>query len=270
MAAKKESSEEKKSSSRKKAPANADTPVEEKKCRRKNSRKDGVVETSEAVKEAQQEVVAEASLPEPIEVESTNEAAPDIQEKQADDEEKSEAAPVEETPKNDIKRYDIMITSENAGYRPPRAAVVSMVQQLSFRGFAKPVDEAVAEKWTEIYFEPGVSAHEIFIERAYESDIPVFKELCLRFSEKPFFCDYTSTPKRPLYWAIEIRGCRFTNPLGAFRKFFIDALHIRVDVAQRDFSSLPEHAVVPEDEKPIEKKKRERGAGIAGTEVQEM
>lgn len=169
-----------------------------------------------------------------------------------------------------VKRYDVMITSERAGYRPPKAAVMAMVQQLAFRGLASPVDEALAETWAEIYFEPGPSAHEIFLEKEYNSDLPVYQEMAMRFCEKPFYCDYSDTPKRPLYWGIEVRGSRFTNPLGSFRKLFLDALNLRVAVAVRPAEPIPPHLVVPEDELPVDKKKRERGRGLAGTEVEEV
>ena len=168
-----------------------------------------------------------------------------------------------------IRRYDVVITSERAGYRPPKAALAAMVQQLAFRGFASPVDEAIAEKWTEVYFEPGPSAHEIFIEKSYNSDEPVFKELVLRVTEKPFFCDFSETPKRPLYWSITIYSSRFNDPIGAFRKLFLEAFNLRISVCSADAGQVPEHKVVPEDELPVEKKKRERGLGIVGTEVEE-
>ena len=188
-------------------------------------------------------------------------------------------APVAEVPADDdvpdvpererIRRYDVVITSERAGYRPPKAALAAMVPQLAFRGFASPVDKAIAETWTEVYFEPGPSAHEIFIEKSYNSDEPVFKELALRVTEKPFFCDFSETPKRPLYWSITIYSSRFTDPIGAFRKLFLEAFNLRVSVCSTDAGPVPEHKVVPEDEKPLEKKKRERGQGIVGTEVEE-
>ena len=92
----------------------------------------------------------------------------------------------------------------------------------------------------------------------------------MRFADKMYFCDYSETPQRPLYWSIEIRGARFTTPIGAFKKLFLDAINLRITTAYRDAQPIPPHKVVPEDEKPIEKKKRERGSGIAGTDVEEM
>ncbi|MBQ9818217.1 MAG: hypothetical protein IJM59_12245 [Proteobacteria bacterium] len=176
-----------------------------------------------------------------------------------------------DVPENErVARYDVMITSERPGYKPPKVAFGTMVQQLAFRGFANPVDEAVAETWVEVYFEPGPAAHEVFLEKEYSSEEPVFHELVLRVQDKPFFCDYTDTPNRPLYWCIEFRGSRFRNPLGAFRKLFLDAFSLRIAVNSRDAQPAPEHRVVPEDELPLEKKKRERGAGLAGTDVEEM
>jgi hypothetical protein len=204
--------------------------------------KDEVIEAKDEVIEAKDEVI-EAKL---------DEDQPDVAENER------------------IKRYDVMITSERAGYRPPKAAVAAMVQQLAFRGFASPVDEAIAEKWTEIYFEPGPAAHEIFLEKGYNSNEPVYHEMMMRFCEKPFYCDYAENPKRPLYWCIEIRGSRFQNPFGAFKKLFLDAFSLRISVADRPAQPLPEHLTVPKDEAPIERKKRERGHGLAGTEVEEM
>ena len=176
-----------------------------------------------------------------------------------------------DVPENEkIPRYDVIITSERAGYKPPKVAFGGMVQQIAFRGFAQPVDEAIAESWVEVYFDPAYAAHEIFLEKGYTSDEPVFKELVLRVQDKPFFCDFSSTPKRPLYWSIEIRGSRFKDPIGAFKKLFLEAFNVRVTVDYCDARPIPPHREVPEDEKPIEKKKRERGAGIAGTEVEEV
>lgn len=187
----------------------------------------------------------------------------------ADDTDKAEDLP--DVPENErIHRYDIMITSERPGYRPPKAAVYAIVSQLALRGLASPVDEAIAETWTEIYFEPGPTSHEIFLEKGYSDDAPVYHEIIMRFADKMYFCDYSETPQRPLYWSIEIRGARFTTPIGAFKKLFLDALNLRITSAHRDAQPLPPHKIVPDDEKPVEKKKRERGSGIAGTEVEEM
>ena len=99
--------------------------------------------------QAKDEVVAEEAHAEAVDDNMSSEDQPDVAENER------------------IVRYDIMITSERAGYRPPKAAIGAIVQQLAFRGLASPVDEAIAETWTEIYFEPGPAAHEIFFESSY-------------------------------------------------------------------------------------------------------
>ena len=172
--------------------------------------------------------------------------------------------------KEGFPRYDLIITSERAGYRPPVAGVGAIVRQLAFRGFANPVDEAIAETWSEIYFEPGPAAHEMFIEKAYSQPEPVFHELVFKFTEKPFFCEDISTPQRPLYFAIIIYGARFKSTIGAFKKLFLDTLNLKIMVDVREPKTIPEHRVVSEDEKPIEKKKHERGNGMAGSAVIEV
>ena len=247
-------------------------PAEEKKTTRRRTKKaDAVVEEAQAVVE---EAKAEEAKAEEVKAEAEEvkpeEVKPEAVEAKAETKE-AKAEDLPDVAENDgIHRYDITITSERAGYKPPRAGVVSMVQQLAYRGFASPVDEAVAETWTEIYFEPGPAAHEIFLEKNYSEDAPVFHELRLKFCDKPFFCDYSETPKRPLYFAIEILGSRFKTPIGAFRKLFLDALNLRITSSAHDAEPIPARKIVPEDEKPFEKKKHERGAGIAGTEVTEV
>lgn len=228
-------------------------PEEEKKTPKKRTKKaDAAVLEEKAVSEtASVDAVENAASAKAAEV-PASEDVPDVAENER------------------IPRYDVIITSERAGYKPPKVAFGGMVQQIAFRGFANPVDEAIAESWIEVYFEPAYAAHEIFLERAYTSGEPVFKELVLRVQDKPFFCDFSSTPKRPLYWCIEIRGSRFKDPIGAFKKLFLDAFNVRVAVDVCDARPIPEHRVVSEDEKPVERKKRERGVGIAGTEVEEV
>ncbi len=284
MAAKKEVQGEKKTSSRAKSASTKSTEkvTEEKKTRSSKKAAEAasdepIVKTEDIISDVEKHneepvVVQEKQDAEAV-VEAPVEAAKDDVVESKDASVVVEAKPADvsaDEAERGIKRYDVIITSERAGYRPPKSAVGTMVQQLAFRGYASPVAEAIAETWTEIYFEPGVAAHEIFIEKAYKSDIPVFKEICLKFTDKAFFCDYTETPQRPLYWSIEIRGSRYQNPIGAFRKLFMDALNLRVATASRDFVKLPEHAVVPEDEVPPEKKKRERSNGLAGMEVEEV
>ena len=176
----------------------------------------------------------------------------------------TDAPVIDKTP-----RYDITITSERPGYKPPKAALAAMVSQIAYRQFAIPVEEAIAETWTEIYFQPGVAAHEIFLEKAYTSSLEVFKEICLKCADKPFTCDYSKTPLRPLYWAIEIRGSRYKDILGSFRKIFQEAFNLRIETAIRDFAGLPEHKTVPVEEVPPEKKKHEKGRGLVGTSVEE-
>lgn len=252
--------------------------TEPKKTRKRTKKAEAQEEVKvEAVQEAPVETAEKPVEAEekPVEAEAKAEEKPGEAEEKPVEAKADDAVKAEEdlpdVPENErIHRYDIMITSERPGYRPPKAAVYAIVSQLALRGLASPVDEAIAETWTEIYFEPGPTAHEIFLEKGYSDDAPVYHEIIMRFADKMYFCDYSETPQRPLYWSIEIRGARFTTPIGAFKKLFLDAINLRITTAYRDAQPIPPHKVVPEDEKPIEKKKRERGSGIAGTDVEEM
>ena len=167
-------------------------------------------------------------------------------------------------------RYDVMIVATNPGYRAADGTLRSLVSTLAFRGFAKPVDEALHKEWLEIYFEPGPAASEVFHKTAYEGPQPVFHEAMLRASDEAFAPEYGPT-SQSFHLMLEFRGCVFKEPLGPFRKLLLEAVHIRPKVYFRPHESLPPHKTVNEEDQPEDprKKKRERGPGLAGTEVDE-
>lgn len=169
----------------------------------------------------------------------------------------------------DAQRYDVLVIPSNAGFRAAGNAIRSVVMSLNFRGFAKPVEEAIASDWAEIYCEPGPAAHEVFYERAYTGPEPVFKECVVYAGNEPAELDYG--PPRPVYFMIEFRGCVYKEPLGPFRKLLMDSVNFRASVHVREHAGLKPHRTVADDEAPGEpaKKKRERGPGLAGTEVEE-
>ncbi|MBQ1267497.1 MAG: hypothetical protein IIY06_12200 [Proteobacteria bacterium] len=270
MPAKKESGEKKSSSRKKKSTAAPAVSVTETSVT-SNDETTAAVEVAQTpsnVPSNEVETSVSSDNASDANVSACTEESNDVQAKDNDVKTENDETP---TPVVDtIPRYDIMITSERPGYKPPKAAFAAMVNQLAYRQFGVPVEEAVAEKWVEVYFEPGVAAHEIFIEKAYSSPHPVFMEICLKCADKPFNCDYSKTPLRPLYWAIEIRGSRYKDILGSFRKIFQDAFNLRIETAVRDFTNLPEHRSIPVEELPPEKKKHEKGLGLVGTNVEEM
>lgn len=168
----------------------------------------------------------------------------------------------------DDQRYDVLVLPANAGFRAANNAIRSMVMTLNFRGFAKPVDEAITKDWVEIYCEPGPAAHEVFYERAYTGPDPVFHECMVYAGSEPIELDYG--PQRPVYFCLEFRGCVFQEPKGPFRKLLKDSLHFRATVFVREHTELPPHRSA-DDEKPVDPKKakKERGPGGVGSDIEE-
>lgn len=166
-------------------------------------------------------------------------------------------------------RYDVLIVPNNPNQRFAPGLGGSLVRYLAARRIAIPTEEAVAETWAEVYCEPGASAHEPFVRGAYASDVPIYHEACVRFGSKR--AELEGYPVAP-YFYVEFRGCIFKEPLGQFRKQFVDLMQVRPKVLVRPHEALPPHAEVSEEEQPIERKKvweREGNVGKAGTGVEE-
>ncbi|OIP30791.1 MAG: hypothetical protein AUK47_24135 [Deltaproteobacteria bacterium CG2_30_63_29] len=166
-------------------------------------------------------------------------------------------------------RYDVMIVPSSPGFKAATNLIRTMVQTLAFRGFAKPIDEAIGKDWVEIYMEPGPAAHEVFHKTGYAGPMPVFHEAVFRAGDQPAELDY-GPQSVPIYVYLEFRGCVFQEPLGPFRKLLLNALHLRALVHVREHTALKPHLSVPEGDGPIDPdKKKERGPGTVGSDVQE-
>lgn len=169
-------------------------------------------------------------------------------------------------------RYDVLIVSDDRQRKMPDAAARTVLRYLDTRKIALPNDEAVAQKWAEVYMEPGPMAHEPFLHAPYQGEAPVFHEAVLRFGTKSTSLDYgVDTDK--VYFFLEFRGCLFQQPHGEFRKQIKDMLTFRPEIFVRNHAGLPAHREVPEDEKPESENstaEESSGPAPAGTRVEEF
>ena len=171
--------------------------------------------------------------------------------------------------KEDPPRYDVMVLLQN-----PRTVVGEGIAATLLRFYAAsrvitPVAEALHKDWTEVYCEPGPSAHEPFHKGTYEGTKPVFKECCFRWGTSPVNID-VGTGELPVFFYLEFRGCLFKDPLGPFRKRFKEIMRSAPRIGQQDHTELPPHKEVDPEDAPKDKrlKKGDRG-GQAGTTVEE-
>ena len=167
-------------------------------------------------------------------------------------------------------RYDIMLISGSTGHVLPDQAIRSMLQTLVFRGFCLPYEEALHERWIEIYMKPGPAGHEPFQKGIYAGPDPVYHEAIVYAGEDAIVAPY-GPQNRELNFMLEFRGCVFSSILGPLRKLFSDSLHIRLQAYTREFTELPPHREVAEGEerKDRKKKKKDRTAGTVGMRVDE-
>ncbi|MFT7622247.1 MAG: hypothetical protein ACI9WU_001415 [Myxococcota bacterium] len=165
-------------------------------------------------------------------------------------------------------RFDLIFFPEDLRKVAPLAGE-AVLRYLATERVGLPYAEAIAETWVEVYCKPGPSAHTPFVKGGWGDDTDVmFEEMMVRFGEKPIALPFGMEGETTFY--VEFRGCLFEDSMGKFKSKFKDILHVRPASHTRKFEGLPEHLVVPEDEQPIDKRKKKgpRG-GVAGTRVEE-
>lgn len=166
-------------------------------------------------------------------------------------------------------RYDVLLLSEKPGFQLTDGAARALLRYMMGKRWVGGIEEAVAQEWAELYLAPGPSSHEMFMSGPADTDEPVFEEMAIRFGKRTVEQPYGGTG--PLAFYMELRGCRFKEPRGIFRKAMLDVLNLRVRAVVRDHEAAPPHAVVPEDELPEEVVKTDRRSGGAvGTRVEEF
>lgn len=170
----------------------------------------------------------------------------------------------------ETKRYDILILSEKPDFQLADGGVRALLRFMGGKRWISDVEEAVAQEWAELYMKPGPSSHEMFVAGSTDSAEPVFEEMLLRIGPRTVPQPYGGDEALPFY--MELRGCRYHEPRGLFRKAMLDLLHLRVRFVTRDAEPLPPHATVGDDEQPEDPKKRgdARAGGAVGTRVEEF
>lgn len=169
-----------------------------------------------------------------------------------------------------LPRYDVVILSEDPRQRVTPGAARSLLQYLHATRLAVPTEEAIAETWAEIYLSPGTASHEIFVKGSYADEEPVFLEGALRFGSAPAPVSIGPVTLHAPFF-LELRGARFREPLGPFRKRLGELLLLRPVVHVRDHDGLLPHREVGDDEQPSETKRLGpgMGGGKAGVRVEE-
>lgn len=168
------------------------------------------------------------------------------------------------------QRYDLLLVPEELNSRISPGMGEAILKNICVGRVVRPVDEAVAETWVEVYMEPGPSAHELFLIGQNTAEEEIFKEAMIRFGTKAIALPYGNETQEVTFY-LEFRGCLFTDVVGRFKQRFSDIMYKRPAVYIREHTDLPEHRVVPEGEEPKEKVKRSNNlGGQAGTRIEEF
>ncbi len=171
----------------------------------------------------------------------------------------------------DATRYDILLVPPQRSMKVGTGAADSLIRYLATTRIAVPKAEAIAHTWGEVYSEPGPSAHDAFVSKGeYQSDEALYHECIVRFGTKACSPGYGARTDG-IYFYLEFRGCLFERPVGRFLVKIRDIMRFTPDLFVRPHEGLPEHAVVGEDEKPKDMRRKRSGlGGQAGTRVEEF
>jgi len=171
--------------------------------------------------------------------------------------------------KSKSSRYDITVYVQNPHTVLGEGIAVALLKSLATGRIVLPFAEAIHKDWVEVYCKPGPSAHDPFVKHTYEGEHPVFHEAVFRWGTVPADAEEAGG-RSPIYFYLQFRGVLFEEPLGPFRKRFLDIMKSRPMITTRPHVALPEHKEVDPEDAPKDKKlKRGPGAGTAGTRVEE-
>jgi hypothetical protein len=164
-------------------------------------------------------------------------------------------------------RYDLILVGEGASFALAEAAVRGFLRNLASTQLAVPVDEAVAQRWAEVYLAPGPLAHSLFVKGAAPPE-PAFLEAALRFGDAPEALPFGNVSAH--FW-LELRGAMLPEVVPGFARRFELELGTRPRVLSRPHAGLPPHRVVPEGERRAGPPARvTHGPGKVGTTVEEF
>jgi hypothetical protein len=162
------------------------------------------------------------------------------------------------------KRYDLLIVPQNLSQRLAPGVCISLLKNLATLRIIRPVEESLAEEWSEVYCDPGDTAHDLFVKGVFPYEDAIFLEAVVRFGMKTVPMPYGHEGAE-LNFFVEFRGCLFNDTLGVFKKRFKDITHVVPAVYWREHTELPPHLEVPEGEEPVDKKKKKgEGPSLGG------
>lgn len=164
-------------------------------------------------------------------------------------------------------RYDLLLVTEKPGQRLAPRAGEAFLRNLATARMMLPSAESIAREWVEVYGEAGPSAHELFVKGAYDGSTPVFQRAVVRFGLQSVELPFGRTGPENFFVLIE--GALFDRVLGPIINRFKDITHFRATTFVRPSAGVGPVREVPEDELPIEKRRREIGKALAGTRVEE-
>lgn len=169
-------------------------------------------------------------------------------------------------PSNSTLR-DLIMTDARPNYRLAPGAAVALIRFLAAKQYVRPVDEAVAESWVEVTFEPGEMSREWLV--GCSADAPPFRQAVLRFGKSARDLGYDAIPEaRPFF--LELRGTTATHIQSDVRDKICTILHMRPVHAERVHTALYELPEVPEDERPKDRRPRIASNAPVGTRVEEF
>jgi hypothetical protein len=173
------------------------------------------------------------------------------------------------TKKNQEPLFDILLIASTPEQRIGDEAVASMIRNIAVERFAVPYAEALAKDWCQVYSEPSVSSHGLFIEGSYSHEEPPFLEMVVHFANKLEKMPFGS--EEEAYFYLAIYGARFDTLIGSFAKRIEDILYLHPVMHLQKHQSVPAHREVPEGEERKDPKrlKRDRQAPSVGSRVEE-
>ncbi|MFT7583087.1 MAG: hypothetical protein ACI9MR_004773 [Myxococcota bacterium] len=110
----------------------------------------------------------------------------------------------------ELARYDVMIVPGKPGFKCSKHGVKALLSNLAMTQLMVPRSEHAEEEWTEIYLEPDLFAHHVFLEGNAPAQ-PIWQQAVLRVGQAPCELAY-GDPGWAVYVYLEILGSTLETP----------------------------------------------------------
>ncbi len=146
---------------------------------------------------------------------------------------------------DDAERFDVLIVPGRPGFRLAEQGVAALARFLGVSQLLVLRERVTGEGWAELYFDPDLFAHYLFVE-SEATALPPLEEAVLRYGTTPCLAPYGESAGQPVYMYLELVGALYPDVTQDIRDRLQQMLYLRPQVSSRPHAPLPHAPPAPD------------------------